>query len=151
MVHVMLNALEFNLMANPKPLTQAELDMVARLNSERFSAEDLLEISDAVHDIPEDRRDWEGRMFLLAKRFPGQHYRAMAADYRLTAMSALIAKNILPLGVLPQAPDGSHMVGECVFESAALEPLLLRGNEPFFEPESFRRRVLELADTDGKA
>jgi hypothetical protein len=143
--------LEFDLMPKKKPITQTELDMVARLNSERFSAEDLLEISDAVHDIPEDRRDWEGRMFLLAKRFPRQHYRVMAADYRLTAMSALIANNILPLGVLPQTPDGSHMVGECVFEAAALEPLLLRGNEPFFEPESFRQRVLELAETDGKA
>lgn len=138
-------------MPKMKPISQSELDMVARLNSERFSADDLVEISDAVHDIPEDRRDWEGRVFLLAKRFPRQHYRAMAADYRLTAVSALIAKNILPLGVLPQAPDGSHMVGESVFEAAALEPLLLRGNEPFFEPESFRRRVLELTDADGKA
>jgi len=138
-------------MPKQKPITQTELDMVARLNSERFSAEDLLEISDAVHDIPEEHRDWEGRMFLLAKRFPRQHYRAMAADYRLTAMSALIAKNILPLGVLPQTPDGSHMVGECVFEAAALEPLLFRGNEPIFEPESFRQRVLELAKPDGKA
>lgn len=138
-------------MPEQKPITQSELDMVARLNAERFSADDLLEISDAVHELPEDRRDWEGRMFLLAKRFPRQHYRAMAADYRLTAMSALIAKNVLPHGVLPQAPDGSHMVGECVFEAAALEPLLLRGNEPFFEPESFRRCVLELTETDGKA
>ncbi len=134
-----------------KQITQTELDMVARLNSERFSADDLLEVSDAVHEIPEDRRDWEGRMFLLAKRFRGQHYRAMAVDYRLTAMSKLIEKGILPLGVLPQAPDGSHMVGESVFEAAATEPLLLRGSEPHFEPESFRKRVLELTDADGKA
>lgn len=138
-------------MSKQKPITQTELDMIARLNSERFSADDLLEISDAVHDIPEENRGWEGRMFLLAKRFPRQHYRAMAADYRLTAMSALIAKNGLPHGVLPQAPDGSHMVGECVFEAAALEPILIRGNEPFFEPESFLRRVLELTEVDGKA
>lgn len=141
----------YDLMENSKPITQTELDMIARLNSERFSADDLLEIAEAVHDIPEERRDWEGRMFLLAKRFPKQHYRAMAADYRLTAMSALIAQKILPLGVLPQTPDGSHMVGECVFEAAALEPLLVRGNEPFFEPEAFRQRVLELTDADGKA
>lgn len=138
-------------MINQSRITQTELDMVARLNSERFAAEDLLEISDAVHDIPEDRRDLEGRMFLVGKRFPGQHYRAMAADYRLSAMSALIAKNVLPLGVLPQAPDGSHMVAACVFEAAALEPLLLRGNEPFFEPESFCKRVLDLVEPDGKA
>ncbi len=90
-------------------------------------------------------------MFLLAKHFPRQHYRAMAADYRLTAMSALIAKNILPLGVLPQSTDGSYMIGESVFEAAALEPLLLRGNEPFFDTESFRHRVLEFTETDGKA
>lgn len=138
-------------MPKKKLITQTELDMVARLNSERFSADDLLEISDAVHDIPEELRSWESRMFLLTKRFPRQHYRAMAADYRLTAMSALVTKNILPLGVLPQTTDGSHLLGESVFEAAALEPLLLRGNEPFFEPESFRDRVLELTETDGKA
>lgn len=137
-------------MAKQKPITQAELDMVARLNVERFSADDLLEISRAVHDLPEDSRDWEGRMFFLAKRFPRQHYRAMAADYRLTAMSELIAKKALPHGVLPQSPDGSHMVGECVFEAATLEPILFRGNDPYFEPESFCQRVLELTEIDGK-
>ena len=68
-------------MPKQKPITRSELDMVARLNSERFSADEQLEISDAVHDMPEDRRDWEGRMFLFAKRFPRQNYRAMAADY----------------------------------------------------------------------
>ena len=134
-----------------KQITQADLDMVARLNTERFSADDLLEISDAVHEIPEAQQGWEGRIFLFAKRFRGQHYRAMAADYRLTAMSNLIENGDLPLGVLPQASDGSHMVGEPVFEAAANEPLLIRGNEPHFEPESFRKRVLEFADIDGEA
>ena len=138
-------------MPTQKSIRQADLDMVARLNSERFTAKDLLEISEAVHDIPENRRNWEGRMFLLAKRYPRQLYRAMAADYRLIAISALIAKNNLPIGVLPQAPDGSHMVAECVFEAAALEPLLFRGHEVFFEPDSFRQRLLELTETDGKA
>jgi hypothetical protein len=134
-----------------KQITQSDLDMVARLNAERFSADDLLEISGAVHEIPEENRGWEGRLFLLAKRFRGQHYRAMAADYRLTAMCGLIEKGILPLGVLPQAPDGSHMVGESVFEAAANEPILIHGSKPHFEPESFRKRVLEFTDTDGKA
>lgn len=138
-------------MHRQKSIRQADLDMVARLNSERFSATDLLEISEAVHDIPENRRNWEGRMFLLAKRYPKQLYRAMAADYRLIAMSVLIAKNNLPIGVLPQALDGSHIVAESVFEVAALEPLLLRGNEVFFEPESFRQRLIELTEPIGKA
>jgi hypothetical protein len=43
------------------------------------------------------------------------------------------------------------MVAESVFEAAAVEPLLSRANEPFFEPESFLKRVLELSETDGKA
>ena len=138
-------------MPKQKPITQSELDMIARLNSERFSAKDLLKISAEVHDIPEGQRNWDGRMHLLAKLFPRHPYRTMAADYRLVAMSALIAKNTLPLGGLPQTPNGSHMVGECIFGAAAVEPLLVRGNKPFFEPESFRQRVLELAETDGKA
>ena len=134
-----------------KPITQSDLDMIARVNSERFAASDLLALSSEVHDLPEELRDWEGRMFLLAKRFPHQPYRALAADKRLEAMSALIAANTLPLGVLPQAADGSHMVAESVFEAAAVEPLLYRGDKPFFEPESFLKRVLELSETDGKA
>lgn len=138
-------------MSEQKPITQTDLDMVARLNTERFSADDLLEISDLVHELPPESRNWEGRMFSLAKRFPNQHYRLMAIDCRLTAMAELIEKNALPLGVLPQAEDGSHSVSEYVFGAAALEPLLMRGNDPFFEPQSFLRRVLELSDTDGKA
>jgi hypothetical protein len=138
-------------MPRKKPFTQSDLDMIARINSERFTATDLLDLSRDVHDIPEELRDWEGRMILLAKRFPHQPYRALAADKRLQAMSALIATNTLPLGVLPQAQDGSHMVAESVFEAAAVEPLLQRGNKPFFEPESFLQRVLEFSEADGKA
>lgn len=138
-------------MAEQKPITQTDLDMIARLNTERFSADDLLEVSDLIHDLPPEARSWEGRMFILAKRFRGQHYRLMAIDYRLTAMAEIIAKNMLPLGVLPQAADGSHTVSEYVFEAAAVEPILMRKNDPFFEPNSFLRRVLELSDTDGKA
>lgn len=138
-------------MPNSKPITQIDLDMIARLNAERFSADDLLEVSDMVHTLPPEARNWEGRMFLLAKQFPRQHHRLMAIDYRLTAMSELFAKNVLPLGVLPQAADGSHTVQTCVFEAAALEPILVRDNEPFFEPSSFLKRVLELSDADGKA
>ncbi len=138
-------------MAKNKPITQSNLDMIARINSERFAASDLLALSSEIHDLREELRDWEGRMFVLAKRFPHRPYRALAADKRLEAMSALIATNTLPLGVLPQAADGSHMVAESVFEAAAVEPLLYRGNMPFFEPESFLKRVLELSDADGKA
>ena len=134
-----------------KPFTQSDLDMIARINSERFTAADLLALSSDIHDLPEEVRDWEGRMFLLAKRFPHQPYRALAADKRLEAMSALVATNTLPLGVLPQAQDGSHMVAESVFEAAALEPILDRDNRPFFEPESFLKRVHELSEADGKA
>jgi hypothetical protein len=36
-------------MPKNKPITQTELEMVARLNSERFSPDDLLEVSYAVH------------------------------------------------------------------------------------------------------
>ena len=134
-----------------KPITQSDLDMIARINAERFSASDLLELSREIHDLPDKLRDWEGRMFLLAKRFPHQPYRALAVDKRLEAMSALIATNTLPLGVMPQAQDGSHMVAESVFEAAAVEPLLYRGTLPFFEPESFLKRVLQLSETDGEA
>jgi hypothetical protein len=66
-------------------------------------------------------------------------------------MMTLIAADTLPLGVLPRAQDGSHAVAESVIEAAALEPPLYRGYEPFFELDSFLKRVLELSETDGKA
>ena len=41
-------------MPKQKPITQSELDMIARLNSERFSAKDLLKISAEVHGRNEE-------------------------------------------------------------------------------------------------
>jgi len=138
-------------MDNEKSAPQFTMDLIARLNSERFTASELIEISDEVHSMPEEDRDWEGRIIFLARYYPNQRYRAMAADERLTAMAYLISSEVLPLGVMPKAPDDSYTISEAVFEAAASEPLLLRGNKPYFEPESFAKRVLEFSEIEGKA
>ena len=140
-----------SIMTDHDSITPAEADLIARLNSERLSAEDLMAVYDAIHEMPAAMREWAERMLHLAKHFPQQKFRAMAADFRLTALSALLAQETLPPGMLRKTSDGAHVVPRFVFEVAALEPILLRGNQPLFDVESFRQRILELTTASGEA
>lgn len=134
-----------------KQISESDADIVARVNSERFSVDDLQNIADAIHALPEGDRDFVGRSMALLKLFPGRPMRMFAADVRMMAFAEIIKQEVLPQGVLPKAADGSRAVAECVFEAAATEPLLRRDDSFVFHAESFSRRVLELADADGKA
>ena len=138
-------------MNDKQELSPSDLDMIASINSERFTTEELLEISAAVHELPEDCRSWEARILMLNKRFPGKHHRGLAAESRLAAMFEMISSGTLRLGVLPKSADGSQLVENAVFKAAALEPLLWRNNKFAFDSKSFKERILEGSASGGKA
>lgn len=124
------------------------VNMMARLNAERFSVQELLEIMDEVHEQPPDRRDWESRAFLLCKRYPGKPERAQAAECRIAALVKLIEKKVVsaPWSYPTEKEGKAALTAECVFEAATLEPLLYDEHELYFDPESFINRVLELSE-----
>jgi hypothetical protein len=52
---------------------------------------------------------------------------------------------------LPQEKDGSIPTMEPVFAAAAVHPLTSINNRISFEPVSFSKRVLELAEAEGRS
>ena len=125
--------------------------MTAQLNSVRITIDDLLFVTEEVHKLPPEDRDWEGRLHLMVRLFKGEPDKAMAIEKRLVAMSTLVASGSLPHWALPEAPDGSVNIAEPVWLATATEPLLLTERDAYFEPESFLERVLSLAEPDGNA
>jgi hypothetical protein len=111
----------------------------------------LQEATEAVHQLPEKDRNWEGRAHLMAMMFKGQPHRAMSVDSRLTAMSAMIESGKLPGWALPELEDGSYSIAEPVWQVTAIEPLKFIDNQPCFDDESFVHNVLSCAETEGNA
>lgn len=123
------------------------VNMMARINAEHFTVQELLDIMDEVQKQPPDGHDWESRAFLLCKRYPGKPNRAQAADSRIVALANLIEKKVLPPPWNYRlSEEGAVMTADCVFEAATLEPLLYDKHEPYFDHESFVNRVLELSE-----
>ncbi|MDD5058276.1 MAG: hypothetical protein PHQ60_10410 [Sideroxydans sp.] len=132
-------------------MNQSLANMAARLNSAHITIDDLLFVTEEVHKLPPEDRDWEGRLHLTVRLFKGEPDKALAIEKRLVAMSALIDSGSLPHWALPEAPDGSVKIAEPVWIAAATEPLLLTERDTYFEPTSFLERVLSLAEPDGNA
>jgi hypothetical protein len=132
-------------------MNQSLANLAARLNAAHITIDDLLFVTDEVHKLPPDDRDWEGRLHLMVRLFKGEPDKGLAIEKRLVAMSALIESGSLPHWALPEAPDGSMKIAEPVWLAAAAEPLLLTERDAYFEPTSFLERVLSLAEPDGNA
>lgn len=121
------------------------------INEVEVTIEDLLYVSEEVHKRPEKDRDWEGRMILMTRLFSGEPEKSMAIDYRLSALSEIIASNQLPHWALPTTEEGAVNIAEPVFLAAATEPLIFQDNEVYFDAGSFINRVLALAEPEGSA
>jgi len=121
------------------------------INSIEITIEDLLEATEAVHQLPPEDRNWEGRAYLMAMMFKGQPHKAMSVDSRLTAMSAMIESGKLLGWALPDQDDGSHSVAEPVWQVTATEPLKFVDNQPCFDEPSFLEKILSCAEAEGNA
>ena len=126
-------------------------NMAARINATHITIDDLLLVTEEVHKLPLEDRDWEGRLHLMVRLFKGEPDKALAIEKRLMAMSTLVASGSLPHWSLPEALDGSVNISEPVWLATATEPLLLTERDAYFEPKSFLERVLSLAEPDGNA
>ncbi len=132
-------------------MTDSDSDFLARMNAARVTLDDLLHVTEEVHNLPAEERDFEGRAILMIKLFPGEPDKNLAIDNRLQAMNRLIEEDVLPHWSMPKAEDGSMQIAEPVWQAAAEEPLLVRGNDVIFDKNRFLKRVLALAEPDGSA
>ena len=125
--------------------------MQKELNAANVTVGDLQLASDAVHQLPPEDRDWEGRLHAMIRLVPGNPDKGLAIEYRLVAMSRMLEAGVLPGWALPQAPDGSMLVSESVWAATATEPLILEEREARFDHAGFLSRVLSLAGPEGNA
>lgn len=122
-----------------------------RVNAAIVTKEDLLRVTEAVHNLPENERDFEGRTIQMIKMFPKQSDKCMAIDLRIMAMDEMIGLGTLPGWALPQQEDGSFLIAEPVWIAAATEPLVFTEKEAHFNPKTFLERVLSCATPEGQA
>ncbi|MEQ1597613.1 MAG: hypothetical protein ABL985_21235 [Casimicrobium sp.] len=121
------------------------------LNSVEITLDDLLQASKAVHDLPQEDRDWQGRKIALVKLFLGQPEKAHAVETRLGAMAQLIQSGVLPMWATPVDSEGATQIAEPVWLATASEPLILKKYDAYFDKQSFLDRVLKLAEPEGSA
>lgn len=132
-------------------MSDANMKVALDLNAVRVSMKDLLLASSEVHKLPPEDRDWDGRLHLMVRLFPGERLKASAVDLRLTAMSKLIKSGVLANWVLPEAGDGSTSIAEPVWMTTATAPLLLSDDKAYFDESSFIEAVLVAAPNEGRA
>lgn len=128
-----------------------ESEALERLNSVAVSMQDLLQASAQVHELPEQRRDFEGRALVMLRLFPGEPDKCQAVEYRLQAMSTLLSARALPGWATPPSEDGAVLISEPVFQAAATQPIVMSNGRPAFSADAFVKRVLELAPAEGSA
>src|SRR5687768_15671870 len=104
-------------------MVDAKVKMAAELNAVRVSVEDLLLASAEVHKLPPEDRDWEGRLHLMVRLFPGESLKASAVDLRLTAMSRLVAAGAISHWILAESSDASTSMAEPIWKATATAPL----------------------------
>jgi hypothetical protein len=122
-----------------------------QVNSISIKHQELIEVTERVHELPEEDKDFEGRSILLIKMFPGEPDKVMAIDLRIRAMGDIIDSHVLPGWTMPEQPDGCQMISEPVWIAAAEEPLLFENDKAFFDEEKFKEKVLSCAKSEGSA
>ena len=76
----------------------------------------------------------------------------MAARARILALACLVRDHLLDEWVRWDDPNGIVLFHRSLFLAAAAEPLILLPNDGIgFDPESLRRRVLDLTAAQGSA
>lgn len=132
-------------------MTERQPGIVERMQMATVTMEDLLLATEEVHRLPSERRDFEGRAIAMIQLFPGEPDKVFAIENRLSALNDLILKGVLPHWSLPKDEEGAIAIAEPVWRATAEQPILIDGNEAYFEETSFLECVLANAEPEGEA
>ncbi len=135
------------------------MDFLAMANRMKVTPELLGEVLEMHANLPpEDRPVHEVRMIRLFQLLDDKGLKdkrgdlAIAIDFRLTALAHMLARQEAPGWTLQGTEKGMEMIHPNLVRCAADQPLIEDENHQVaFEPESFRRRVLEITETSGAA
>jgi hypothetical protein len=136
------------------------VEFLDKVNRTKVSADLLVEVLQ-IHAAmtPEDRPVYEARAFRLFELLKSKGIRtnriaslATAIDFRLTALARLERDAALRGWSMPGQEPGAGLISGDAIKAAAEEPLIENAEkQAAFDAESFRRRVLSIAEPDGTA
>ena len=106
------------------------------------SVEELLEAADAIHDLPPDERDSEGRAAVVAELHAPNFGKVVPTSFRLEALARLLSEGVPEEWTLPTEEDGNTPTHRAVFEAAASAPLISRHGQPSFDRNRFLPHAL---------
>jgi hypothetical protein len=133
------------------------MNLLKRANQTKVDPKLIGEILEAVADLPVGQRDFEGTTIEIVKRVGGlglpdreRGDLAMAINFRLMALARLMEKGGGRGWTMP-GNEGCTFVHEELVQAAAEEPMIEVDAQITFDPESFHRRLLALAEPHGEA
>jgi len=132
-------------------IEQALAEMSKRLNAVTITKEDLLRVTQEVHKLPPDKRDWKDRLKLMNQLFNGNQDKVLAIEERIVAMTALITQGKLGIWAVPDESDGAMKIAEPVWMAAASETLLFSETGAYFDAEKFLAYILTIAEPEGNS
>lgn len=118
------------------------------LNKAKVSKDDVLEFVRETSALPKEDRGFESFAISSIRLHPGNPDKAEALMFRVQALARFLDGDLMKGWTHPEAADGARWTSEPVFAAAAVEPLVEVNNQLTFEPTSFKRKVLELADLE---
>jgi len=121
------------------------------LNSVAVTKDELMSVSEGTGELKETDEPFEATMFMLGRRYKGQPQKASAVLFRMQALVRFVESDQAKGWTLPKQSDGGIPTMDAVFAAAAIHPLSVVGDQVGFEAESFCARVLELAESEGRA
>ena len=132
--------------------SESDVVLLSSLNSFRLETSELLRVINATIESHKNRRRSDIMLAIATiTDFNWSSNKATAILVRLRALAKMAEKNELRHWILADETDFAPTIAHRVLISAAAEhPLSLRDGNFVFEKESFLRKVLQLAEPEGR-
>ncbi len=132
-----------------RPRSTSDRKFLKRINRVSVTKDEVLEFAHETANLDAEVRDFTGFSITAIRLHPGDIDKVSALMFRMEALARLVDSPQLKGWTYPKAADGATWTSEPVFAATAVEPLILNEErQPAFDPESFCRRVLELAEVE---
>jgi hypothetical protein len=121
-------------------------DWLARFNAPKFTGEEMLKVTSKAEEMrdPHEPDDYfEAAIHASVRTFNRDPNKAHAATTRMEAAARLLKRDVLGGFVLRSAEEGAWMLSQPAFEAVARCPLIEVNGRAGFDPQTFRRLVVE--------
>jgi len=120
------------------------------LNAVTVIKEEIENVANEINHYHEEKFDAESFSdYITTVFFDGNRQKADAVLFRLSAFATLSSNNDLTAWASRHGEDNSVSIHPAIFSAAACEPLIRIDGQISFKVDTFLKRVLEMAKTNG--